>query len=315
MHPEACFTQATKTKPMANATLIALSTSTSMSILRPHITKPTCKIIRNTQKIAMAAVAPAVIVGGGRVGRALQDMGKGDDLLVKRGDAVPLHFEGPILVCTRNDDLDAVLDATPRSRWNDLVFFQNGMMEPWLESKGLGDADQVLAYFAVSKLGEPPVDGKTDTNPEGLTAAYGKWAYAVAARLQSGGLSCKVLDKESFQKQMLEKLIWICAFMLVGARHPGATVGAVEKEFRSEVSCLIAELASAAASEKGIVFEEAMEDRLCAYSRAVAHFPTAVKEFKWRNGWFYSLSNKAIAEGKLDPCPLHTTWLKELNIV
>lgn len=34
---------------------------------------------------------------------------------------------------------------------------------------------------------------------------------------------------------MLEKLIWISAFMLVGARHPGATVGAVEKEFRSEV--------------------------------------------------------------------------------
>ncbi|KAF2619351.1 hypothetical protein F2Q68_00042294 [Brassica cretica] len=50
------------------------------------------------------------------------------------------------------------------------------MMEPWFESKGLGDTGQVLAYFAVSKLGEPPVDGKTDTNPEGLTAAYGKWA-------------------------------------------------------------------------------------------------------------------------------------------
>ena len=74
----------------------------------------------------------------------------------------------------------------------DLVFFQNGMLEPWLESKGLNDANQVLAYFAVSKLGATPVDGKTDTNPEGLTAAYGKWASAVAARLNAGGLSCKV---------------------------------------------------------------------------------------------------------------------------
>lgn len=34
---------------------------------------------------------------------------------------------------------------------------------------------------------------------------------------------------------MFEKLIWIAAFMLVGARHPGATVGAVEKDYRSEV--------------------------------------------------------------------------------
>jgi len=44
------------------------------------------------------------------------------------------------------------------------------------------------------------------------------------------------------------------------------------------LSSLITELASAAASEKGLTFEEAMEERLCAYSRAVAHFPTAVKE-------------------------------------
>ncbi|XP_030461638.1 uncharacterized protein LOC115681732 [Syzygium oleosum] len=264
---------------------------------------------------AATRVLPAVIVGGGRVGRALQEMGSGSDVLVRRGEPVPSDFEGPILVCTRNDDLEAVLDATPSSRWSDLVFFQNGMLEPWLESKGLSDADQVLAYFAVSKLGEPPIDGKTDTNPEGLTAAYGKWASAVAGRLQAGGLSCKVLDKETFQKQMLEKLIWISAFMLVGARHPGATVGVVEKEFRSEVDSLIKELALAAAAEKGFLFDEGMEDRLCAYSRAVAHFPTAVKEFKWRNGWFYSLSEKAIAEGKPDPCPLHTAWLREIKVI
>ncbi|XP_072967038.1 uncharacterized protein [Typha angustifolia] len=261
------------------------------------------------------AVIPAVIVGGGRVGRALQSMGDGRDLLVGRGQQVPADFAGPILVCTRNDDLDAVLEATPPSRWNDLVFFQNGMLEPWLESKGLGNADQVLAYFAVSKLGEPPVDGKTDINPEGLTAAFGKWAPAVAARLQSANLSCKVLEKEAFQKQMLEKLIWIAAFMLVGARHPGATVGAVEKEYRSEVASLIAELASAAAGAKGIQFDEGIEERLCAYSRTVSHFPTAVKEFKWRNGWFYSLTEKALAEGKPDPCPLHTAWLKELKSI
>lgn len=45
-----------------------------------------------------------------------------------------------------------------------------------------------------------------------------------------------------------------------------------------QLCSLIAELASAAANEKGLTFEEAMEDRLCAYARAVAHFPTAVKE-------------------------------------
>ncbi|KAK7255072.1 hypothetical protein RIF29_28474 [Crotalaria pallida] len=260
-------------------------------------------------------VVPAVIVGVGRVGRALEGMGSGEDVLVRRGEKVPIEFQGPILVCTRNDDLDDVLNSTPPSRWNDLVFIQNGMLEPWLQSKGLNDANQVLAYFAVSKIGEAPIDGKTDTNPEGLTAAHGKWASAVADRLDAGGLSCKVLGMEAFRKQMLEKLIWICAVMLVGALHGGVSVGLVEREFRSELSSLIAELASAAATEEGLTFDDAMEDRLCAYSRAVAHFPTAVKEFKWRNGWFYSISENAMAQGKPDPCPLHSQWLKDLKIV
>ncbi|KAG7014193.1 hypothetical protein SDJN02_24367 [Cucurbita argyrosperma subsp. argyrosperma] len=298
----------------------AISFTISSSSLWSRLSKPASKFRDRRLRIMAAAtgtkVVPAVIVGSGRVGRALLDMGNGEDFLVKRGESVPLDFPGPILVCTRNDDLEAVLESTPRSRWNaDLVFFQNGMLDPWYESKGLNDVNQVLAYFAISKLGEAPVDGITDTNPEGLTAAYGKWASAVAGRLNAAGLSCKVLDKEAFEKQMLEKLIWISAFMLVGARHPGATVGAVEKDYRSEVSSLIAELASAAAAERQLVFEEGIEERLCAYSRAVAHFPTAVKEFKWRNGWFYSLSEKAIAAGKPDPCPLHTAWLAELKVI
>lgn len=46
----------------------------------------------------------------------------------------------------------------------------------------------------------------------------------------------------------------------------------------SQVASLIAELASAAAEERGLTFDAGIEERLCAYSRAVAHFPTAVKE-------------------------------------
>lgn len=43
--------------------------------------------------------------------------------------------------------------------------------------------------------GEEPIDGKTDLNPEGLTAAYGKHAPALAERLARGGLSCKVWNE------------------------------------------------------------------------------------------------------------------------
>lgn len=40
----------------------------------------------------------------------------------------------------------------------------------------------------------------------------------------------QVLERPAFTCSMLEKLIWICAFMLVGARHGGCTVGEVEAQ-------------------------------------------------------------------------------------
>ena len=54
-------------------------------------------------------------MGGGRVGQALADMGSGTDVLVRRGAAVS-GPAGPIVVCTRNDDLQSVVDATPPER-------------------------------------------------------------------------------------------------------------------------------------------------------------------------------------------------------
>lgn len=71
--------------------------------------------------MAATKVTPSIIVGGGRVGKALLEMGGGHDLLVKRGELVPLDLPGPIMVCTRNDDLDAVLQSTPHSRWSGII--------------------------------------------------------------------------------------------------------------------------------------------------------------------------------------------------
>jgi len=255
------------------------------------------------------------IVGGGRVGSALADMGSGMDVVISRGHPVQGAPAGPIIVCTRNDDLAAVIEATPLDRREDLVFIQNGMLQPYLDAQGLGGNTQVLVYFAVAKKGDLPIDGKTDVNPEGLTAAYGPHAEAVAFRLRAAGLSCKVLDRIEFQKSMLEKLIWICAFMLVGAHQGGCTVGEVESIHRKDVGLVIAELAEAGSAALGVTLDSDLEERLCAYARSVSHFPTAVKEFQWRNGWFYELSKAAEMQGKEDPCPTHTAWLKEVGAI
>lgn len=62
------------------------------------------------------AVEPAVIVGYGRVGQALEKMGGEKDVVVKRGEKVPADSSGPILIATRNDALDGVIEGTPADR-------------------------------------------------------------------------------------------------------------------------------------------------------------------------------------------------------
>ena len=44
---------------------------------------------------------------------------------------------------------------------------------------------------------------------------------------------------------MYEKLIWISAFMAVGASHGGCSVGEVESKYCDEVTSIIDELANA----------------------------------------------------------------------
>ena len=270
---------------------------------------------RSTAIRMMAAATQHVVVGKGRVGEALAEMLGNKAITVGRTEPVPAEGTGPIYIATRNDDLTAVVDKTPPNRRKDLVFMQNGMLEPFLESYGLQDNTQVLVYFAVAKIGEAPTDGVTDLNPEGLTAAHGAWATDLAATLKAAGLSCHVLEKEPFRAAMFEKLIWIAAFMLVGAAHGGITVGEVEKTHRPEVVALIKELKSAVEGGLGVTFIEGVEDRLCAYTRSVAHFPTAVKEFQWRNGFFWDLSQGAVKVGKADPCPTHSAMLKQVGVV
>ncbi|MCO5568629.1 hypothetical protein L7F22_022328 [Adiantum nelumboides] len=472
---------------------------TSERLCRSSVTPSIVRRLNSSSRASMEqqAMVPAVIVGGGRVGSALEMMSGGKDTVVRRGEKIPPDSFGPIFVCTRNDVLNTVFEATPPHRHEDLVFFQNGMLEPWLERKGIPDASQVLVYFAVAKLGDPPMDGKTDTNPEGLTAASGKWAPAVATRLHSAedylieelieqvfdtpiaddnevnkttekdltkafcqsqggrhyyqlsgmkkqdkddksdckekkpkpsvglvpdlvgdqqnvdatelcrawrkvgdqevlvffdpgacatfispelasklknrskemgmtgetGLAClghselvtpilaklrlhiqSYVDAEEFHIMPLhdcDVLLVYCVLVILGLRIVSDVnllrrqqhiycggVRAPDPSFvrcqllfdfvslqAQEVVALIKELAKAAAATKNLTFDTGIEARLCAYARSVAHFPAALKEFEWRNGWFYELSKKATESGLSDPCPLHTSWLKELGAI
>ena len=102
--------------------------------------------------MSSADVVPGVIIGAGRVGQALEKMGGGKDIVVKRGDSVPADSTGPIYVCTRNDALDAVVEATPEHR-------RQGM-----EADSLGCGHPVIYLCSFHIMGKYRGDGWREMN-------------------------------------------------------------------------------------------------------------------------------------------------------
>jgi len=242
------------------------------------------------------------VIGGGRIGSLLN---QGDNsVLLKRGDSISSDNEGtPIFIATRNDSLDGIIAECPPNRLKDLVFLQNGYLDDYLESKGLIDNTQSLLYLSVPALGVDPVDGITSVNPEGLTAATGVHAQALANLLGSLGLKCNVVNMEEYKPAMFEKLIWISTYMLVGTAKECNSVGQAGSDCKELVETVVNELVAAVSAKEGITFPEGTMARLAAYTDVVADFPCGVKEFEWRNEYFYKLGDNA--------CPTHNTLLRE----
>jgi hypothetical protein len=156
-----------------------------------------------------AVVSPAEIVGSGRIGSLLAQPGQ--CTIIGRNDQIDPNKAGqPIIVTTRNDALPKIIENCPANRRADLVFVQNGYLDPLLESYGLLEsATQVLLYLSVPKLGAAPVDGVTSVSPDGLTAACGTHAAAFAERLEAVQMKCNVVDAKAYRPAMFEKLMYV----------------------------------------------------------------------------------------------------------
>lgn len=253
------------------------------------------------QMSTAATVAEAEIIGAGRIGSLLAEAGNA--VVLGRQDTIDPNKSGPILIATRNDALDAIVNNCPQNRRKDLVFMQNGYLDKFLESKGLSDNTQVLLYLSVTAKGVEPIDGVTSFNPEGLTVATGLHAQAFAYRLAALNLKCNVVDPTAYRPAMFEKLIWISTYMLVGTAKQCSSVGQAESEYKDLIESVIKELVAAVSVTEGITFPNGTIERLSAYTDIVADFPAAVKEFQWRNKYFYDLGDGA--------CPTHNSLLRE----
>jgi len=252
------------------------------------------------------------IVGLGLIGQSLKRMLPQDDInvtIVKRGMQVPKSGTGPIYVATHNSDLPSVLEATPPNRLPDLVFLQNGMIAPWLETKGLQDNTRALVYFGASKneMGELRIkDG-------GQTVVTGRYAAHMTWLLTQYGFKCQDLQSTMFQQKIAEKLLWSTIFWVMCEALEGITVGQVVASYRPQVRELVAELLPLIEVTLPAEAAEALEvegatHNLCEYSNAICHAVPSVQmalaEFEWRNGWLLS-------QAKTE---LHMEWLRKAKV-
>eukprot|EP00958_Prasinococcus_capsulatus_P028768 scaffold7214_cov410-Prasinococcus_capsulatus_cf.AAC.8 len=153
-----------------------------------------------------------VVVGGGKVGCALYTQSGGQAQLVRRGEPIP-RTSKPILVATKNSDLDCVVRSTPRELRGQLVFLQNGALGPWLNANGLSGNTQMLAYFGASE------DGSIQDT--GASVVCGPYAQAVREFLESDcGVRCTEVAWAQYSVKSLHKLMWsvVCS-ALSGTFH------------------------------------------------------------------------------------------------
>ncbi len=224
------------------------------------------------------------VIGAGRMGTMfsrVSDIEPNIQLTLLRRGQTKILESGPIVVCTRNDDLDGVLEFIPTDRWSDLIFIQNGMLQAWFQKHNIVNPTQALVYVAVSTKGEMPSDGER-TVVTGPQAENFKWI------MQTLGLVCRLVSKEQFTNEMVEKYLWNCVFGLLCQVH-GCSVGLLVKERRLEIDNFTMELLTIC--QKQLQFQlsstqtSELIDRLCLYSTSIYDYKGAVKEWSWRNGW------------------------------
>lgn len=227
-----------------------------------------------------------VVIGAGRIGRALKrladDSGEPCALVTRESGWAALAGPpgDPILVATRNDDLDAVLGRVPEHRRHDLVFIQNGALHPWLNHRQLAGNTRGLLFMAVPDRESAPTFG---TSPSPFTGPH---ALVVARWMVHIGASAQVVDWPRFLAWYAEKLMWNAAFGLMCQVHDG-DVGTVCDDHEDELRSLVSELNAVCRAALNVGLEEAwIADRLISYSRTISSYRGAVKEWPWRNGWF-----------------------------
>jgi ketopantoate reductase len=225
------------------------------------------------------------VIGAGRVGTALQLASPDKVQVFTREDSLEklseLKNEDLVMIASRNDSLASIHSSLPVSAKAKSVFIQNGMLSPFLEKLSPSYAARAILYFAVSKKGE-------EAKPGGDTLVCGEKAELLQSYFEQMNIPSKVVSKDEMAKVEMEKLLWNSIMGLLGEYYEESVGETVEKHW-DVVDGLLEELLPIIKKETEISFAlQEISESLKAYSKEVAHFNARIKEWEWRNQWFFT---------------------------
>ncbi len=239
-----------------------------------------------------------IVVGAGRIGMALQQGAPEEVLLVDRTtgwEALDAPQGEPIVLAVRNDDLDAVLERVPARRRTDLVFVQNGALRAYLTERGLGGAARGVLYVLAERAGPAPI---------ARTSYFsGPHAPRVARVFSGAGFPAEAVDRATCGVRELEKLVWLATYGAL-CEALALTVGTVGEAVPDALAELLAELGVVVGAAWDMPVPDTLLEHAVAWSEAIPHYRTAVKEWPWRNGWIEAEARRLGLQ-----TPHHRRWL------
>lgn len=227
------------------------------------------------------------LIGAGKIGEALRMRAEeaGQPVRVHRRGWRPGDLAtGPLLVLTRNDDLESVAAALPSERLADLVLMQNGALYHWCRQRA-PDATRGLLHLAVPARGDRG-------RPSGDTVLTGTHADAVARWLTAIGVPASTVPASQFRQIELEKLVWNTTFGLLCDVY-AMSVGEVLEHHTASAEGLLMELAEVGARGLGLDrVPDGLLDKVRHETRRIYSYRASVKDWPWRNGWFIKLARE-----------------------
>lgn len=250
------------------------------------------------QEVERKKDCPSVIIHdptwSTEMSEALVAMGDGQDMVLTPNLPLPeADREYPIYIALPPWLIEPFLmnlGDSYKERIEDFCFLSGGLQYGNIEDvlKERGYCRDSMTQFLVSGMRIPPTRKVQDlhvvlgmseggeTKYAGECAACGKWAGAIAERLERNDVRCSVNFYRDWRRKMWEQNVHDAAFQLIGAVRDDTTVNDVAKFYEHEVSDMVWELSQLLRGWKALTLMYGFEERIFGVAESKAGEVTAI---------------------------------------